>query len=648
LKEGHGTYYIIDGECFEIFGDYFVCGIAGYILKTPVTQHPAGDILLNAIRQRGPDDEGICLVHRGLKAVHYLSTERTCQGAPGLLGRRGGVQPWHDAAFFHTRYSVIDPTFGGHQPFVSADGQCTVIFNGEIYNYIELRDALGREGIVFKTSSDTEVLAEGYRLWGAGLWPRMNGFWAAVIVDRRDCSVLFSRDRMGVAPLYVRETDEGLFFSSVIDSLRHIGRRPHVNRDVIQDFIETGVKDTDGRSVYEGIVSLPAAAVCSLSPEAATLAAARAEVYWRLPDSLVTPADLPFNAAVRSFRDLFFDAVRLRLRSDIRVGFELSGGLDSSSIVAAAAELSGTPLTTYTLKVPGRNEEPFARAMLKKHALDYRVIDGDESGLRAGVEGFARVMEEPYDTPANFLHHQMLKKIKQDGFGVILTGAGGDETLAGYEASFWPLAYREWRARASGRWPADWYEFCRRFRTVDQARATFRSYGRAVARRMCGDPAAAFGRVPAEKQLSFAGLRRYHFTTALLPYYLRSTDHYTMNIPLEHRFPLLDHRLVEFGLRLPIEYLFKDGWTKYILRKAMQGYLPPEITWRRQKFGFPFAYHAYFAQRSAEWQHYLKITAAMGFNEASAGYDVLARVNPLLLWRLISVGVWYGVDEGRS
>ena len=268
------------------------------------------------------------------------------------------------------------------------------------------------------------------------------------------------------------------------------------------------------------------------------------------------------------------------------------------------------------------------------------MVSSLEADLNRQAEPFACVMEEPYDNPANCLHHELLKKRKKEGIGVILTGAGGDEVLAGYEASFWPAAYREWRTSAGGHWPAEWYEFCRRFRTMEEAKITLRNYCKAVLR-LAGAVKIGQGQKGLDaSRRSFIEERRYHVTTALLPYYLRSTDHYTMNIPLEHRFPFLDYRLMEFGIRLPPQYLFQNGFTKYILRKAMEPFLPPEIVWRRQKFGFPFAYADYFSGRGREWGVYLRRASAIRPKNDDRGYDALAGRDPLLLWRLLSTGAW--------
>ncbi len=624
-----------------------MCGIAGYILKRAIDRPLAvSRALLSEIRRRGPDDEGVCLIDRAEKRVYSFATDRSHVAVTAELPSWECDPVGHDCALFHTRYSIIDTSAGGHQPFQSQDGSCIAVFNGEIYNYLELKEELSEKGVHFRTASDTEVLLEGYAYWKEDLWAKLNGFWAVALYDRRDGSIVLSRDRLGVAPFYVRETSEGIFFSSLIEPLKAVAGRPRINLPVVSLFIEQGVKDTDGRTFYEGIYSLLPAVAFHLLPGMGQIKQARVKEYWRLPDTHEVLTDISFTEAVETFRDLFFDAVRLRLRSHVNLGFELSGGLDSSSVVAAAAELSGKKLTAYTLKVRGCDEEPFARAMLKRYSLDYRVVADLEANLSGGAEAFASVMEEPYDNPANFLHHELLKRMKCEGISVILTGAGGDEVLAGYEASFWPSAYREWRGRRGELLSAEWYEFRRRFLTVSETQKTMSSYCKALQRMvMPWKKPKPVGRTGILKR-SYAQERRYHITTALLPYYLRSTDHYTMNIPLEHRFPFLDYRLVEFGVRLPPEYLFKDGFTKFILRKAMEPYLPREILWRKKKFGFPFAHKEYFLGRGSDWDVHLKRAQGLGLFDAQCSYDVLAVEDQHLLWRLLSTGVWLKSVEG--
>ncbi|MBF0330305.1 MAG: asparagine synthase (glutamine-hydrolyzing) [Candidatus Omnitrophica bacterium] len=609
-----------------------MCGIAGYILGTKAPAD-AGRLrlLADGIRQRGPDDEGVVLVDRATRSFIH------------------GVSGVHDVTLLHARFSIIDLSSAGHQPFFSQDAQCAVIFNGEIYNYIELKDELSAAGVVCRTASDTEVLAEGWRLWGHGLWPKLNGFWAVAVYDKVSNGVILCRDRLGVAPLYYRQTTEGLFFASLIDPLRQVAPQgERINEDAVRGYLSTGLKDHDHTTCYAEIHSLPEACAVTLMPGISfARALAQAHVYWQLPSEPLSEKEISFEVASAMLERTFTDAVRLRLRADVPVAFELSGGLDSSCVVAAAARLSDKPITAYTIKVRDKDESFYAAAVARRFNVDHRVLADIENDMPRDALAFARVMEEPYDTPANYVHHQMLKMIKGDGFKVVLTGAGGDETLAGYESAFWPAAYRA--LKSEGHFgQAQIYEFARRYRSWPQGMDTLAGYGRSAVRllglRGRQDVSPALGSSAAQYHSAYHGMdffnqRLFHCRVGLLPYYLRSTDHYTLNIPVEHRFPWLDYRLVELGLRLPPGYLFKGGWTKYILRRSMGTSLPSSVLWRKKKMGFPFAFHSYFASREDQLAPYLKIVTQQGYCP-DQDYTSLAAHDPVRLWRLLSVGIW--------
>jgi len=636
-----------------------MCGIAGYVLKKPIADASLNiDTLLGPmIRSRGPDDEGICLISRQGKSCQFYKTDKTVSSIASdlpYINDRGRVIN-HDIAFIHSRYAIIDLTEGGHQPFISRDKSVIAIFNGEVYNYIELRDELSSLGVEFRTSSDTEVLVEGYCVWGEQLWPKMNGFWAVVLYDVSGDKVILSRDRIGVAPLYYRELDEGFFFASYIQPLVNIcptGIRR--DDDVILGFAQTGIKDHDNTTYYSQIKSVPAAATVTFPPGQYRLSDSARKKYWDFPRSRLNPGDISFPDAVKEYRETFFNAVKLRLRADVKVAFELSGGLDSSSVVAAAALLRSNDVTTYTVRIKGADEEPYARAILKTYPVDYHVLDGLENNFAADYASFSGIMEEPYDNPNDYTHYKMLQEMKREGVHVVVTGAGGDEVFAGYESSFWPKAYLELKKNGlSSFLLADWYEFCRRFKTFKSSRQTLRHYvvdsfkfggkwfkgSSQDAKELVLTRALHYYRQ--YKQLSFHERALYHFKVALVPYYMRSSDHFTMSIPLEHRFPFLDYNMVELGLRMPISYLFRDGWTKYILRKAMAPYLPDKILWRRKKMGFSFPYRQYFSANRAVFKPLLGHLEKIDFPVDEFGsYDQLLQTNPVLLWRLISTAIW--------
>ena len=633
-----------------------MCGIAGYFLKATVGQDGRAflDALIKPIRQRGPDDEGVCLINRPKDAVRSFRTDQTTATSLNLPHIKDDHHflP-HDAALIHTRYAIIDLSVGGHQPFVSQDGSIIAVFNGEIYNYLELREDLIAKGVGFRTSSDTEVLIEGYCVWGEDLWAKMNGFWAVALYDFKNNSIVFSRDRIGVAPLYYRETHDGFFFSSSIQPLIDIDPGGiDLNTDAILGFSQTGIKDNDNTTFYSQIKSLPSSSTVIFPEGCYKLSESTRKEYWDFPKSRLSIDDISFNEAVEKYRETFFNSVALRLRADVKVAFELSGGLDSSSVVAAAAILRENDVTTYTIKVPESDEEPYARAILDYYPVDYHVLNGLEKTFSKELYKFSEVMEEPYHSPNIYTHYQMRCKMKKEGVSVVVMGAGGDEDLGGYESSFWPMAYHELKKNGFI-WHADLYEFCRRFMTFEEAKKTFRHYifdlpGYLGNRfKDQGNPSSkqtesrALFLQSRYRNLSFHEQSLYHFKVALIPYYMRSNDHFTMAIPIEHRFPLLDYRIVEFSLQLPIPYLYKNGWTKYILRKAMEPYLPKKIIWRRKKMGFPFPYHQFLSNKRQLFKPLFKSLRAIEFPiDEFESYEKLLSTNSVLLWRLVSTAIW--------
>jgi asparagine synthase (glutamine-hydrolysing) len=639
-----------------------MCGIAGYVLTRPVDDAAhALETLLGGIRHRGRDDEGFCLISRASDSLVFARTEQTVghDGLPHISEITGRE---HDLALLNTRFAIIDPTPAGHQPFSSRDGSIVAVFNGEIYNHLELRSELESAGVTFRTGCDTEALVEGYAQWGDALWERLNGFWAVALYDRRTCMLTLCRDRLGIAPLYLRETPDGVYFASAIEPLRCI--RPAtsaIEKERVQGFIETSLKDFDRWTLFSGIESLPPATVARWSRYATRRQDAVEHRFWDLPSERLTTADLTLDDAVGQFRDLLFSAVELRLRADVDVAFELSGGLDSSSIVAAAATIRGS-VATYTIEVPEHNEEPYARTILQQYPdIDYRVLREPERDFMDRAEWFAHRMEEPFHSPNIYTHFEMRQRMKAVGVDVVISGAGGDEVLAGYEPLFWPQARNAIRAdgdvaalrrhefamhmRQLRSWPLLKSRAHRGAKRLRRLLATGRPWA-AADTAMVRDGGVSATNIALELERGYASLpyydqRAYHFETGLLPYYLRSNDVFSMAIPIEQRLPFLDYRLVELGMRMPPSYLFREGWTKYVLRRAMQPYLPPAILWRRDKMGFPFAYQRFLrANRERLLPTVDRARGAGLLGRDDLSYDTMLRADPIRLWRICSTGLW--------
>jgi asparagine synthase (glutamine-hydrolysing) len=626
--------------------------MAGYVLREPTgDRQDVLDALTTGIRGRGPDDEGVCLVSRAAARVLPFRTDRSVEGTArahlhGFQGRAA-----HDVALINTRFAILDPSPAGHQPFLSQDGSVVAVFNGEIYNHVEIRAELALAGVTCRSSCDTEVLVEGFRVWGDEVWPKLNGFWAAAIYHTGRRTLTLCRDRLGVAPLYLRQTAEGLYFASSLAALRAVPPEASAADPTrVLGFIETSIKDADRHTLLHDITTLPPATIATIAASDWRIRPEAERRYWHLPPTRFRASDLTIDEAAGTLRDLLFSAVELRLRSDVPVAFELSGGLDSSSIVAAAASLR-PGIVTYTIEVPEENEEPFARAIRDRYDVDYRVLRDPERDFMARASWFAAEMAEPFHSPNIYTHYRMRQRMKADGVDVVLAGAGGDEVLAGYEWQFWSSARRAMRAEGHGdeatryqaalarrQW-SSWSELrARAGRVVTRVRHGREPWRRALDPFSTDGPAAwhqAYG------SLSFDEQRRYHVETGLLPYYLRSNDQFTMLIPMEHRFPFLDYRIVEFGFRMPPMHLFHRGWTKYVLRKAMETLLPRAIVWRRHKMGFPFAYGRFLRQHEPALRPAIERVRAAGLDVMrGVSYAMARRIDPLRLWRVCSTGLW--------
>lgn len=636
-----------------------MCGIAGYITSGGGGMNSqCASSLIKSIRHRGPDDEGLVWINRAARRIDCRRTELTAPGrARSLPDYRETSSGEHDVALIHTRYAIIDLSEGGHQPFLSADNTVACVFNGEIYNYIEVRQELEAVGIRFRTNCDTEVLVEGYRYWGDAVWSHLNGFWAAALYDSSNSTIVLSRDRLGIAPLYYRETNEGFFFASNLSALVTLGEKAPIDDDMVAGFISTSLKDFRNLTCFSGVKSIPAGTVVQFAGEQSVFSNARVTKFWDLPTQRLTESDLSLNDAIRVFRDSFVDAVQLRLRADVKVAFELSGGLDSSSIVAVAANLRDSDITTFTIEVPEQNEEPFARAILDRYPVDYQVLRAPETNLFEEFESFVEGMEEPFHSPNIYTHYRMRARMKAAGVDAVLSGSGGDEVLAGYEQHFWPRGCLELHEAGLGRHAA-FYQFRRRWGGKGWADCALRFPAfvgdvAALVRPSC--PAREQAKLFATKDhgstragalqtqydtLSFHEQQLFHFRVGLLPYYLRSNDHFTMLIPLEHRFPFLDYRIVELGTTMPISYLYRRGWTKYLLRRAMEPFLPPKILWRRTKMGFPFAIREFLVRHRNRVEPLLESTRQAGFRVDETINDRLSRASASRVWRAASTGAW--------
>lgn len=581
-----------------------MCGIAGIIDLGDRAVEPALLVAMNqAIAHRGPDDEGYVLVRQSSsECSHYVgptSPEELRAEYPQLSSGTG----LHGAniGLSHRRFSIIDLSADGHQPFFDRDRTCCVVFNGEIYNYIELRDELSALGARFHTHSDTEVLLEAYKYWGTDCFSRLNGFWAIALYDFQRKQLLLGRDRIGKKPLYWSKVGSRIYFASEIKALLQVPeiyRNRRVNEEAAYFWLACRRKDMNFSTCFEGIYSLPSACwtvVDKSFPD-------QCKTFWRVPEKRVGESDIGTGEAATAIRDILQDAVTIRLRADVTVDIELSGGMDSSTLVALASRSHSRSFSTYTVRFPEKesNEEPFARSVAQRFNVDYHVLDSPIGNFFSQLLSFTYLEEEPYHSPNLQTNQVIWTQMRSRGCKVSLNGAGGDETFAGY-GSYTQLAQTESLIHGRiGHYVRNAFRYSEgRTGILNLTAPFFRLAAAALRSKERTQPTPSHvtlkRRLALKEPLTLSDALLSDMTNTLMPYWLRSGDRGYMGIPLEVRAPFLDYRVIDFAFQLPTTYLFRDGWHKWILRKALQDLLPSDVVWRRRKLGFPFPFARFYA-----------------------------------------------------
>ncbi|MDQ6801197.1 MAG: asparagine synthase (glutamine-hydrolyzing) [Acidobacteriota bacterium] len=506
------------------------------------------------------------------------------------------------------RLSIVDLTSAANQPLTDPSGELTIVFNGEIYNFKEIRADLESRGHRFRSHSDTEVVLLAYRQWGPDCHLRFNGMWAFAIWDRPNRCLLLSRDRFGVKPLYVAEMPGRILFASEIKSLLAAGVPASLATEAFNRYC-------GGESMFERITPLAAGSYIEyrLDP-----AADVRRTWWTTTDHLVVPPKR-HEERVEAFRELFVDAVRLRLRADVRPTVTLSGGLDSSSIYAAAQLLHRQKLAvTATDARPVQVSAAlvtFPGSVIDETAFAFRVAEHfgervdqvkvNPDDFRSLVERATWHQEALVWNVSVVVYHEFYRQLAKAGTRLVVEGHGADELLAGY-ANFAEDAVQQ-RVR-SLRFLSAWSASQAASRTRNpllghRSRSPLFKIAAAVVRALFPKPRRHDARSIIDRNLLTGSAPPPHFAadmpeltplkralyagfhSNLLPTVLRVNDRATMASGVESRAPFLDYRLVCFAFSIPEDDIL-GGWTKRILREAMQPFLPADIVWRKKKFGF--------------------------------------------------------------
>jgi asparagine synthase (glutamine-hydrolysing) len=565
-----------------------MCGFVASLILNSVGEDPRNRVIRGTrlIEHRGPDDEAF-----------YFSRDY-CAG--------------------FRRLSIIDLTDAGRQPMSDRSGRFWITFNGEIYNYKEIRKELIDLGHAFKTTGDTEVLLGAYSQWGQGCLAKLNGMFAFLIWDSKEKTLFGARDRFGEKPLFYAQNKNGIAFASEIKGLVPLLDQPiAANEQILCDYLVEAKMDHSNLSFFQGVLSIPAGHQFVVSNGDLEVSQ-----YWHL-DTSERGFKGSIEDAVVQFKELFEDSIRLRMRSDVPIGTCLSGGMDSSSIVCVIAKMlqneqfQSATRKTFTAHYPEFDESKQLDDVVRLANCESYRISPAPAGLNSLVE-LLWYQDEPFMSFSVLASREVMRKARQEGVKVLINGQGADEVLAGYSPYLRSyLADLMYQVRFLSLWKTSQHELQFTGRSAlksisllakEEFRSNLLKYSGLKAWKDSASKQADYSKTNLVSrgfvQDKFKASIRQHnhdkshagrLKNALmhsmfvenLPLYLRVEDRNSMSFSLESRLPFLDHRIAEFVMALPTPWLMKDSKNKWLLRESMKAVLPESVVNRRDKFGFP-------------------------------------------------------------
>jgi len=601
-----------------------MCGISGIINQSgkPVSDKEI-KIMNDLVTHRGPDDEGYFF------------------GSNFALG--------------HRRLSILDLSEAGHQPMHFHD-KYVLIFNGEIYNYIELRDELKRSGYKFKTRTDTEVILAAYDMWKFECVKKFNGMWAFALFDKRKSTIFCSRDRFGIKPFYYSVVDGKFLFGSEIKQILEFYPRRFVNKHVLIDYLVAGMEEHNNQTFFENILKLSPShnLIYDL-----TTNEFRIKRYYRINinEKLSRKNE---DEAVSLYKKQFSRAVKIRLRSDAKVGTCLSGGMDSSSVATLASamhkENSNLRFNAITAKSSEKrfDETHFAELVVNNAGLSWDITEPTVDDFKRNINEVVYTQEEPFGSTSIFMQYFVMKKAQEVGCTVMLDGQGGDETLLGY-SKYYPAAYIEYFRRYG------LFKTLKEIRNSNKnntkmtlkriLRHTVRSISpglrkRKITRRcsfLKKDYLSNFKFLDdlAKRYFDINKLQIYEIERTNLPALLRYEDRNSMRHSIETRLPFIDYKALETALGLNIKHKIKNGWTKYLLRKAMEDKMSGELIWRKDKIGFKAPENLWMRAHHSEIEKSIENSKILRYvTDPDKLKKKFRKLNLKVRWRLYNIAKW--------
>jgi asparagine synthase (glutamine-hydrolysing) len=616
-----------------------MCGISVLYNKSFLNPVLYNEFLngLKIINHRGPDDAGIVLINTrtGDYKISYSEIENN-------HSHLNDETRLFDLALGHKRLSILDLSAAGHQPMKGSDGSW-IVFNGEIYNFIELKSELKALGASFKTGSDTEVILEAYRIWGKDCLKKFNGMWSICLWDAIHKQLFISNDRFGVKPLYYSENANGFVLVSETKQLQAFrSEELKLNTEHIKDFKDFGYVDHDENTIYKGVFRFKRAHyfLQDLNEYSKSVLQEKQICYYQISQSKIA---IDHDSTLMQFRELLNDAVKIRMRADVDFGFALSGGLDSSAILYSArnilkSENKKNELLGFSAVFPGYKEADESE-YVKIVADDlpcktiYAEVMNDFN--ISEFEKHVYHQEEPLIDTSFLAQWGVYEKASKSGIKILFNGQGADEVFGGYHHHFYKYCRQ---LLVKGKLP-EYFSLIAQYSAIKQIAKN--KVHKIVFNELKLSALMKAGIKKFDHHLlkhwnkinSLDEMMLKDFDTYQLPMYLRVDDRNSMAFSMESRHPFMDYRMVEFGYSLPNNFLIKNGWQKNILREAMVE-MPQQIRYRKDKKGFTTPEDVWLQRYGKEFEEYLEYNKTVLGTKTPSGSK----------YRNYTLGAWFKVN----
>lgn len=624
-----------------------MCGIAGFFNRNAQKRFEEVDAtmdgMLKRIAHRGPDDFG-----------KYYFTELTEEGERPKCKIQRAVKDQWTLGLGHTRLSIIDTSEHGRQPLESTDGQIVLIFNGEIYNYLELKTELDYP---WQTKTDSEVIIAAYLAWGESMLTRFDGMFSFVLFDKRKNLLFGARDVAGIKPMYYHEEEGNFFFGSqpeVILSGANIA--PRWNSTYLAEFLLMGISDHDTGTMIQGVHQLKGGHAFHYDLKNSTLSTFPYH-HFSHPEKAVDDRD---------FMQSMTEAFARQLRSDVPLGTSLSGGIDSSTIASVISSKlpkgHSYSALTFTSSNFADDESELAKIVATNAGLDWVAVEPDGQRLREDIIAMIRNMGEPFSSLSMFAQYQVMKKANELGIKVMLDGQGGDELYMGYPR----VAMRVYgHYLGKGKVLKAFQELHGIHQNLSVPYSTallgplyFGSKNIALTRKrnvlskfVDADYLNTYREEVAEDLFANKPIQEKQFDEFYkycLPRLLRYADRNSMGFAVESRVPHLANPLIDMALALPVEQKVNQGWTKYTVRKNMQGIVPDEILWSRVKRGFDIPQSFWVGQIQKELTEWVtRLPGDTPFRKENILQEIQTNGGNTLLWPVLSAIALHEINNVR-